>query len=161
MRLSRFPSGKALALLALVLAVIGLAPAATARPAPRIGIELAPLGAGMIASRIRAVLPRALAAELAATGSTLVPPGGRIVIRIDKVFLSGDGVFDDYGTAFMHDAVDGEVRIFDRNGRLVSSRPAKARSPVSAGGTAAILEAERRRVDALMEALAYWVARGY
>lgn len=147
---------------ALMASLVLASPAAQAqsRSAGRIVVEAPDLGAGMLANRLRASLPRAIAAEIASTGNAVIPPGGRLVVRIREVYLAGAEPSEDFGGLSMGDAIDGEVLIYDAQGRLVARRAAAARSPVSAGGFGPILVAEARRVDALIETLAYWIARG-
>lgn len=148
--------------LALLASLMLATPAAQAqsRNPGRIVVEVPHLGAGMLANRLRAALPRAVAAELASTGNAIIPPGGRLVIRIREVYLATAEPSEDFGGLSMGDAIDGDVLIYDAQGRLVARRDAAARSPVSAGGFGPILVAEARRVDALIETLAYWIARG-
>lgn len=142
--------------------VVGLAaPATFAQTAPRIVVETPHLGAGPVADRIRTTLPRHLAAELARTGNSLAPPGGRVVIRIREVFLASSELTEDLGGLSMSDAIDGEAIVQDARGGMISRKPVAARSPVSAGGFGPLLAAEARRIDALVETLAYWIARGY
>jgi hypothetical protein len=148
-----------LALLASLILASPVAQAQSRNPV-RIVVEAPYLGASMLANRLRGNLPRAITAEIASTGSAIIPPGGRLVIRISEVYLASAEPSEDFGGLSMGDAIDGEVLIYDAQGRLVARRAAAARSPVSAGGFGPILVAEARRVDALIETLAYWIARG-
>lgn len=148
--------------LALLAGLILASPLAQAQPRNpgRIVVEAPHLGAGMLANRLRTGLPRAIAAEITSTGNAIIPPGGRLVVRIREVYLASAEPSEDFGGLSMGDAIDGEVLIYDAQGRLVARRATAARSPVSAGGFGPILVAEARRVDALIETLAYWIARG-
>ncbi|MCA3629087.1 MAG: hypothetical protein IOC35_02045, partial [Methylobacterium sp.] len=106
------------------------------------------------------VLPRYLATELARARADGFPPGARLELVIREIYLSHDGGMP-FGTTNdfspMPDAITGVTRVLDSRGRVLVERRAFATSAPDSGGFGPGSEA--RRVDALLRALAYWVAR--
>jgi hypothetical protein len=154
MRWSRSLSGKlATGLLALVLAApVVAAPLARISAVAESGVHPA--------EPVRQALPRYLASELARAGAEGLPPGMRVEIRIREIYLSHDGgtahgVANDFSP--MPDAITGVTRLFDARGQVLAERRAFATSAADSGGIGP--DGDPRRLDALLRALAYWVAR--
>lgn len=147
---ARFAAAGALALM--------LAAPVSAAPIARISavVESGVSPAGMV----RQGLPRYLAAELARAGADGFPPGAQLELVIREIYLSHDGGMP-FGTtndfSSMPDSITGVTRVLDSRGRVLVERRAFATSAPDSGGFGPGNEA--RRVDALLRALAYWVAR--
>ncbi len=155
MRWSRSLSAK---VAAGALALLGAMPAFAA-PIARIS-TVVDAGVAPGASMLRQGLPQYLSAELARAGANGFPPGTRVELRISEVYLSHDGgmpfgVTTDFSP--MPDAITGVTRVLDARGKVLSERRAFATSAPDAGGMGP--DNAARRVDSLMRALAYWVAR--
>jgi hypothetical protein len=140
------------------MALLGFAPAHAA-PLARIS-TVVEAGVAPGAGLVRQGLPRYLAAELARAGADGFPPGTRLELVIREIYLSHDGgmpfgVTNDFSP--MPDAITGVTRVLDARGNVLLERRAFATSAPDSGGIGP--DNATRRVDALMRALAYWVAR--
>jgi hypothetical protein len=160
MKWSRSLSAKFFAPLALV--IVLLAPAAQAAPIRRVAVEIGFYGNSAIAAHIRQALPRHLSKELAKVPLDQYPAGARLVVRVTDLLLSSDAFpRERFGGMSSSDGVDGEAMIVDGRGRVIVSKRVAGRSSPSSAGFAPAPYNEPRRVEALMEAFAYWIVREF
>lgn len=116
-------------------------------------------GVGAIAAHIRRSLPRHLARELAQNPVDGFPPGARLIVNVQTIFLgsgSGGGRFGGFGAP---DALDGEALVVDGRGRVLLRKPVAGRSAPDTSVVNAVRN-EPRRVEELVANFAYWVVRG-
>ena len=159
MKWSRWPSASAFALL------LAAAAPASAEPLRRASAEVAVGGLPAISAHIRRELPGRVRGELARLGIEGYPPGARLHLRITNVYRSsfgagpGFGRFGGGGSFAPHDTIEGEGLVLDARGRVLERRRVIANSP--AGGVGFAPGSEPRRVQALIETLAYWAPREF
>jgi hypothetical protein len=142
------------------LIAIGLAtgPASSA-PLTRVSVETDGLGLPAISVDIRRALPGYLAMAFAEAGRDDFPAGARLVIRVTEVYLASSPDGDDVGSLSTGDAMEGEARLLDAQGRVLLRKRVSGRATPSPAGFGSIVTNERRRIDALLQSFAYWAAR--
>jgi hypothetical protein len=134
-----------------------VAPGAQASPLTRAAAQVDLHGVPAVAAHIRRVLPGRLAAELYNRPVMGYPPGSRLVVRVEEVYLSHDGgspfQSGGFGAFLMPDSIRGEVMVLDPRGRPIDRKPILAHSRPSGGMTP---YNEPSRVQSLIDSLAYW-----
>lgn len=140
--------------------LIGLtlvAPGAQASPITRASAQVDLHGVPAIAAHVRQMLPGRLAAELYNRPVMGYPPGARLVVRVEEIYLSHDGgepfQRGGFGAFLMPDSIRGEVIVVDARGRAIERKPILAHSRPWGGMSP---YNEPSRVQSLIDSLAYW-----
>lgn len=156
-------SRRALGALALVAALVAARPA-MADTLRRVEVRSDLYGVAAISAHIRQAMPLYLKQALAENPVQRFPAGAKLIVRIKEIYLSQDGGAPfprrGFGGAFaMPDSINSEIIVVDARGKVLLSQPMLANSSPDSGGVGISPYNERRRVDALMSMLAYWVVR--
>lgn len=149
------------ALLAAVLMAMA-AKAALAQPLTRVGVSVQIQGVTALAGHIRQRLPVHLMRELREAGIEGYPPGARLMVIVNEVYLSHDGGMPFGRSRFgmsMPDSIGGAMQVQDARGRVLYERTMLVASPADSGGPGFGPYNEARRVEALMAAMAQWAVR--
>jgi hypothetical protein len=108
-------------------------------------------------------MPDHLREALAGRPLNAYPPGSRLTVRVEEVYLSHDGNLPfaggGRGGMKMPDFISGSMQVTDARGRVLFERRLEVASPVQAGGPAFRADNEMRRVSAMMAAMADWAVR--
>lgn len=143
-----------------LLATGSIATPALARPfAGAIVVDARPLAAKG-ASAAAAAVERALTAELASAFAGALPPGARLVVRIDGLslaaFAGGTGVNRSGET----DALEGVATLVGAGGQVLSTYPLRNVVPASSAGAWYVPGNEGRRLVEVCRNYALWLRRG-
>lgn len=156
-RRSAARSISAAAFLALVVCAVS-----PARAAPiRHGVaDIQLYGVQAIAAHARRVLPGLLARALADFPIEGHPPGTRLVLRVNEVFLSSDPG-SDFGSLGSSDSLSGEVVLTNARGATILRRPVVVHVRASGASILVTPGSEERRVQNLLEAIAEAAVRTF
>ncbi|MCA0399452.1 MAG: hypothetical protein LCH38_01395 [Proteobacteria bacterium] len=119
-------------------------------------------GAGWMADAARRQLPAQLRQELERQGVDRFPAGSRLSLQVTEIYLADEPGFREgpLGASLrMPDAIEGEVIVTDRAGRVLLRKPVSGRSTPSHGWAMPVQADAARRMLNLTAALAYWTAR--
>ena len=147
--------------LALIFTLVAGAAPSIAAPLTRASAEVDLHGVAAIAAHVRRTLPGRLAAELYNRSVEGYPAGARLVVRVEEIYLSHDseGRFGGgLGGFLMPDAIRGEVRVVNARGQIIDRKSVTASSSANSSGGLSP-DNEPRRVQALVNSLAYWAVR--
>jgi hypothetical protein len=166
MRLWKSPSGNLIrraifALLAAVLMAMATK-VVQAQSLSRVGVSVQIQGVNALAGHLRQSLPAHLMRELRENDVEGYPPGARLVVIVNDIYLSHDGGMPFGRTRFgmsMPDSIGGVMQVQDARGRLLYARKMLVASPADSGGPGFGPYNESRRVEALMAAMAQWAVR--
>lgn len=158
-----------LRLIALVLLPAAFAVGASAQPAPGFGrlsgvrVDVGPVFAvngGPQAEALRGDLTEALRRSLA---DRIGPGGPALVVRIKSLsmrpYVGGGGGRFGGGGGMQSDYLDGEALLVGRRGEILARHPQLSALPASYGGAWYDPDSERRRITAIAEHYAGWLAR--
>jgi hypothetical protein len=166
MRLWKSPSDNLIrrAIFALLAAVLMAMAAKTghAQSLSRVGVSVQIQGVNALSGHIRQRLPGHLMRELRENDVQGYPPGARLLVIVNEVYLSHDGGMPFGRTRFgmnMPDSIGGAMEVQDARGRVLYARTMLVASPADSGGPGFGPYNESRRVEALMAAMAQWAVR--
>ena len=155
-----------IALLAAIAMLAALAAPATAVPLQKFKVDVAFYGVGAISEHVRRIFPGKLAAALQAHPIEGFPPGSTLVVRLTTIFLSQNDDPSlakpvDFGRNASPDSVEGEARILDAKGAVLARKSLIANYSATNFRDHRFADSEPRRVEDLMDALAYWAVRAF
>jgi hypothetical protein len=164
MKWSKWPSGSLATALkiavaggAFLAAGIAVVPQAEAAQLRRATVNVHLEGVAAITSHVRRSLPRHLARELAANPVLGYPPGARLIVNVQTVYL-GSGGGGRFGSGSSPDALDGEALVIDGAGNVILRKAVAGRSSPNTSVVNAARN-EPRRIEELVANFAYWVVR--